>query len=91
MLRLPLLKDPDKGFPHGRLQPYVAAGPGVFISRAKADFGDLGLGSESDTSVDIGVDVRGVSGHAPCLRGQRLPVLELPASRTRAQGTSSIV
>ena len=59
MLRLPLLRDNDKGFPHGRLQPYVAAGPGVFISRAKADFGDLGLGSDSDTSVDIGVDVRG--------------------------------
>ena len=31
----------------------------MFISRAKADFGDLGLGSDSDTSVDIGVDVRG--------------------------------
>jgi len=59
MLRLPLLRDTDKGFPHGRLQPYVAAGPGVFISRAKADFGDLGLGSDSDTSIDIGVDVRG--------------------------------
>ena len=58
MLRLPLLKDKDKGFPHGRLQPYIAAGPGLFISKADGDLG-AGLGSVSDTSVDLGVDVRG--------------------------------
>src|SRR5438477_12401437 len=58
MLRLPLLKDKDKGFPHGRLQPYIAAGPGLFISRADGSFG-TGLSSVSDTSVDLGVDVRG--------------------------------
>ena len=58
MLRLPLLKDKDKGFSHGRLQPYIAAGPGLFISRADGSFG-TGLGSVSDTSVDLGVDVRG--------------------------------
>jgi hypothetical protein len=57
MLRLPLLKDNDKGFPHGRLQPYIAAGPGLFISRADGNLGTFG--SVSDTSVDLGVDVRG--------------------------------
>jgi hypothetical protein len=57
MLRLPLLKDNDKGFPHGRLQPYIAAGPGLFISRADGDLGTFG--SVSDTSLDLGVDVRG--------------------------------
>jgi hypothetical protein len=57
MLRLPLLKDNDKGFPHGRLQPYIAAGPGLFISRADGNVGTFG--SVSDTSVDLGVDVRG--------------------------------
>ena len=57
MLRLPLLKDNDKGFPHGRLQPYIVAGPGLFISRADGNLGTFG--SVSDTSVDLGVDVRG--------------------------------
>jgi opacity protein-like surface antigen len=55
MLRLPLLKGQD--FPRGRLHPYIAAGPGVFISDLSGDLGDAG-GEVSDTSVDVGVDAR---------------------------------
>ena len=57
MFRAPLLVSGD--YPHGRLQPYVGAGPGLFMSRASGDVGDGGLGTVSDTSVDLGLDVRG--------------------------------
>lgn len=39
MLRWPLLTSP--AFPKGQLQPYVAAGPAVFIAKVK-DFANLG-------------------------------------------------
>jgi hypothetical protein len=57
MLRLPLFR--SNAFPAGRLQPYVAGGPGMFVSTFSGDLGeDLG-GKTSDTSVDLGLDVRG--------------------------------
>ncbi len=57
MLRLPLLTSEE--FPSGRLQPYIAGGPGFFVSKFAGDLGnDLG-GRTSDTSYDLGLDVRG--------------------------------
>jgi opacity protein-like surface antigen len=49
MLRQPFLT--NSAFPRGQLQLYAAAGPGVFRSK----FSGFGV---SDTSVDLGVDVR---------------------------------
>jgi len=56
MLRLPLLR--DESVPHGRLQPYIAAGPGLFVTWLDGDVGNVGV-NESAASVDVGVDVRG--------------------------------
>lgn len=57
MLRLPLFTSEE--FPRGRLQPYVAGGPGFFASKFAGDLGsDLG-GRASDTSYDLGLDLRG--------------------------------
>jgi opacity protein-like surface antigen len=53
MARYPLLKDEE--FPIGRLQPYVALGPGLFISNVS---GTLGFQEADDTTRDIGLDVR---------------------------------
>jgi hypothetical protein len=55
LLRLPLLK--DERFPYGRLQPYIGAGPGLFISRADGDIPRFN--NVSDVSVNAGADVRG--------------------------------
>lgn len=56
MLRLPLFRSTK--FPGGRLQPYIAGGPGLFVSTFSGDLGeDLG-GKASDTSIDLGLDVR---------------------------------
>jgi len=49
-LRLPLLT--SQAFPHGRLQPYVFAGPGIFWTKVKA-FGD------SDRDHKVGVNAGG--------------------------------
>ena len=56
MLRWPLLTSP--AFPSGRLQPYLAAGPGLFFFKAK-DFRNLGPTVQSDTDTTIGVKVAG--------------------------------
>ena len=56
MLRLPLLR--DESVPHGRLQPYVAAGPGLFISHLDGRIAEIGEDVEA-VSVDAGLDVRG--------------------------------
>ncbi|HEY7363501.1 MAG TPA: outer membrane beta-barrel protein [Methylomirabilota bacterium] len=57
MLRIPILTSEE--FPSGRLQPYIAAGPGFFASKFAGDLGgDLG-GRASDTSFDVGLDLRG--------------------------------
>jgi opacity protein-like surface antigen len=54
MARLALLKSED--FPQGRLHPYLAGGPGLFISHIDGTLGTLS--GVSDTSVDVGIDVR---------------------------------
>lgn len=55
MLRIPLLKSSE--FPGGRLQPYVAAGPSLFITWVD---GSLPTGGRATgASPDIGADVRG--------------------------------
>lgn len=56
MLRVPLLASGE--FPSGRIQPYLAGGPGMFASKFAGDLGsDLG-GRTSDTSYDLGLDAR---------------------------------
>lgn len=54
MARLMLARSEE--FPDGRLRPYAAAGPGLFISRVDGTLGNLRF--VSDTSGDFGVDVR---------------------------------
>jgi opacity protein-like surface antigen len=56
MLRWPLLASP--AFPRGQLQPYLAAGPALFIARVE-DQGNLGTGTQSDTDTAIGLKVAG--------------------------------
>ena len=53
-LRLPLLQDED--FPHGRLQPYLTAGPALFWTRAK-DTTNIAPANQSNTDMSVGVKV----------------------------------
>ena len=55
MFRLPLLESPQ--FPKGRLQPYLGAGPGFFLTSVEVDV--PGLGEEStDWQFEVGADAR---------------------------------
>ena len=59
MARGRLLK--QEGYPNGRIQPYVALGPSMFVSTATVGSGFAALGTSSkasDTSVAIGADAR---------------------------------
>jgi len=58
MYRVPLGTSPD--FPQGRFQPYLGVGPGAFYTKFKLDYTSPGMSIHiSDTSWDIGLDVRG--------------------------------
>ena len=52
-LRLPLIRNEE--MPHGGLQPYIAAGPAVFITRAKHT--GVEPPNQSDSDVSLGVKV----------------------------------
>jgi len=54
MARLPLLESSE--FPTGQLQPYIGAGPGIFLHHRKVDFQN-GDRIRNET-VDVGADVR---------------------------------
>lgn len=54
-LRLPLLQGED--FPHGRLQPYLTAGPALFWTRAKDTTNLAPPANQSDTDMSVGVKV----------------------------------
>jgi opacity protein-like surface antigen len=49
MLRAPLASDEE--YPHGRFQPFVGIGPGIFITLVDAD------GGYSDEPADVGLDL----------------------------------
>jgi hypothetical protein len=49
MLRAPLSSTEE--FPHGRLQPFLGVGPGIFITEIDADSG------YRDSELDVGVDL----------------------------------
>jgi opacity protein-like surface antigen len=55
MLRLPLFQ--NAAFPNGRLQPYLGAGPGFFITRVKIDAPIVGE-QRSESQVEVGADAR---------------------------------
>jgi opacity protein-like surface antigen len=54
-LRLPLLQGED--FPHGRLQPYVTAGPALFWTRAEDTTNLAPPANQSNTDMSLGVKV----------------------------------
>jgi hypothetical protein len=54
MARLPLLESAE--FPTGQLQPYIGAGPGIFLHQRKVDF-QSGDRIRNET-VDVDADVR---------------------------------
>jgi hypothetical protein len=54
VLRVPGLLKTDE-VRHGRLQPYAAVGPALFISTLDGRLGTQGF---SDTSLDVGLDAR---------------------------------
>jgi hypothetical protein len=54
LFRVPGLLKTDE-VPHGRLQPYAAVGPALFISMLDARIGTQNF---SDTSLDVGLDAR---------------------------------
>jgi outer membrane protein with beta-barrel domain len=56
MFRAPLFSGP--GFPHGRLQPYLGAGPSLFVTRVKIDAPSLGE-RLSESQLEVGGDLRG--------------------------------
>ena len=59
MLRLPLLK--SKEFPNGQLQPYIAVGPGFFLTTITKVVGPPEVSDFDwfcDESLDLGLDVR---------------------------------
>ena len=56
MLRVALLR--DDSVPRGRLQPYIAAGPALFVSHLDGRIPQIGERVEA-VSVDAGLDVRG--------------------------------
>jgi opacity protein-like surface antigen len=57
MFRAPLITS-DK-YPNGRLQPYVAAGPGFFVSVFSLDLDPMFDEEITEASFDVGPDVRG--------------------------------
>jgi opacity protein-like surface antigen len=56
MFRLPLAASRD--FPDGRVQPYLAGGPGLFVTRVKVNVPGIGE-QHSETRAELGADVRG--------------------------------
>ena len=56
MLRLPLLASAE--FPNGRLQPYVAAGPGVYFVDIEVDFRPALSRAIDGLSIEAGLDAR---------------------------------
>ncbi|MGH7299568.1 MAG: outer membrane protein [Candidatus Rokuibacteriota bacterium] len=57
MLRLPLLKTADA--PHGRVQPYVAAGPPLFVTTVTPRHTRNFRNHDSDTDISFGYKVAG--------------------------------
>jgi hypothetical protein len=55
MFRLPLFESPE--FPLGRIQPYIGAGPGFFLTSVKVDVPGFGE-QRSDWQVEVGADAR---------------------------------
>jgi opacity protein-like surface antigen len=56
LLRAPLMSSTE--FPHGRLQPYVGAGPAAFFTR-ESGTQEFSTNVSSASVVNVGVDVRG--------------------------------
>ena len=56
MARTSLL--PSEEFPNGRLQPYLAVGPGLFHTKLSVDFSPALRQRISDSALDFGWDIR---------------------------------
>ena len=56
-VRLPLLK--SENYPHGRLQPYITAGPALFITKAKDAGSAFNPPNQTRTDTSLGLKVGG--------------------------------
>ena len=55
MIRFPVLRDED--YPQGRVQPYIAGGPTLYIAKLTDSAGNFGPRGDSSTTAGLGITI----------------------------------